>query len=258
MNKNGEKFEELMEVVAKLRAPDGCMWDREQTHESITLGFVEELYEFIEAVEDKDLKTMKEELGDLCLHVVFQIQIAKEEGEFEMVEVLDGIIKKLIRRHPHVFGDVKVKNSKEIVQNWDEIKKGEKTERKSVVDGIPRHLPALSKAHKLQKKVKKVGFDWDNIEDVLLKVDEELQELREAIVEKDKEHITEELGDLLFSVVNVSRFVDVQPEQALHGTVKKFMKRFRGIEKILENENRTVEDASFEELDSLWDKVKEK
>jgi len=227
MNKYGEKFEELINVVAKLRAPDGCVWDREQTHESITHGFVEELYEFIEAVEDKDVKTMKEELGDLCLHVVFQVQIAKEEGEFDMAEVLDGIIKKLIRRHPHVFSDAKVKNSKEVIQNWEEIKKGEKEERKSVVDGIPRHLPALSKAHKLQKKVKKVGFDWENIEDVLLKVEEELKELREAIKEKDKEHITEELGDLLFSVVNVSRFVDVQPEQALHGTVKKFMNRFQ-------------------------------
>ncbi len=258
MNKNGEKFEELIDVVAKLRDPDGCVWDREQTHESVTHGFVEELYEFIEAVEDKDIKTMKEELGDLCLHVVFQIQIAKEEGEFEMAEVLDGIIKKLIRRHPHIFSDVKVKNSKEVIQNWEEIKKREKKDRKSVVDGIPRHLPALSKAHKLQKKVRKVGFDWENIDDVLQKVEEELQELRDAIKEKDKEHITEELGDLLFSVVNVSRFVDVQPEQALHGTVKKFMNRFRDIESILENENRTVQDASFQELDSLWDEVKKK
>jgi len=258
MSKNGEKFEELMEIVARLRAPDGCVWDREQTHESITQGFIEELYEFIEAVEDNDLETMKEELGDLCLHVVFQIQIAKENGEFKMVEVLDGIIKKLIRRHPHVFGDAKVKNSKDVIRNWEDIKKEEKDKRKSVVDGIPRHLPALSKAHKLQKKVKKVGFDWEDIEDVILKVEEELQELRDAIKENDQEHVAEELGDLLFSVVNLSRFVDVEPEQALHKTVKKFMNRFRAIESALESKNKTVQEASFQELDELWDEVKKK
>ena len=259
MSVNGEKFEKLMEVMKTLRGPGGCPWDVEQTHESITMGFVEELYEFIEAVEDKDIETMKEELGDLCLHIVFQVQIAKENGEFTMAEVLDSIIEKLIRRHPHVFSDVKVKNSNEVVANWDDIKKQEKQKqhRKSVVDGIPRHLPALSKARKVQIKAKKVGFDWDKVEDVILKIKEEFNELYEAIEEKNQDHINEELGDVLFSVVNLSRFLDVEPERALHNTVRKFMSRFRAIENALEEKGTTVQEASFEEMDSLWDQVKD-
>ncbi|RLD11323.1 MAG: nucleoside triphosphate pyrophosphohydrolase [Chlamydiae bacterium] len=260
MGINGEKFEKLMEVMKTLRDPDGCPWDREQSHESITMGFVEELYEFIEAVEDKDIETMKEELGDLCLHIVFQVQIAKENNEFEMAEVLDSIIEKLIRRHPHVFSDTKVKNSDEVVANWDDIKKTEKEKqhRKSVVDGIPRHLPALSKARKVQIKAKKVGFDWDKVEDVILKIKEEFNELYEAIEEKNQEHISEELGDVLFSIVNLSRFLNVEPERALHNTVRKFMNRFRAIETALEKKGKTVQEASFDEMDTLWDEVKEK
>ena len=260
MGINGEKFEKLMEVINTLRSPGGCPWDVEQTHESITMGFVEELYEFIEAVEDKDIETMKEELGDLCLHIVFQVQIAKENGEFTMAEVLNSIIEKLIRRHPHVFSDVKVKSSNEVIVNWDDIKKKEKEKqhRKSVVDGIPRHLPALSKARKVQIKARKVGFDWDKIEDVILKIKEEFNELYEAIEGKNQEHISEELGDVLFSVVNLSRFLDVEPERALHNTVRKFMSRFRAIENALEEKGTTIQEASFEEMDSLWDQVKEK
>ena len=259
MSVNGEKFEKLMDVMKTLRSPGGCPWDIEQTHETITMGFVEELYEFIEAVEDKDIETMKEELGDLCLHIVFQVQIAEENGEFTMAEVLDSIIEKLIRRHPHVFSDIKVKNSSEVIANWDDIKKTEKEKqhRKSVVDGIPRHLPALSKARKVQIKAKKVGFDWDKIEDVILKIKEEFNELYEAIEEKNQEHISEELGDVLFSVVNLSRFIDVEPERALHNTVKKFMNRFRAIETALEGKGKTIQEASFDEMDSLWDQVKE-
>ena len=258
MGINGEKFEKLMEVMAKLRGPNGCPWDKEQTHNSITMGFIEELYEFIEAVEDNDIETMKEELGDLCLHIVFQVQIAKENGEFEMAEVLDSIIEKLIRRHPHVFADVKVKDSEEVIVNWDDIKKREKDKqhRKSVVDGIPRHLPALSKAKKVQQKARKVGFDWDKVEDVVLKIEEELDELREAMLEKNQNHIEEELGDLLFSIVNLSRFLDVEPELALHNTVKKFMNRFRAIESALEEKGKTIHEATFEEMDALWDEVK--
>ena len=258
MGINGEKFEKLMDVMEKLRGPNGCPWDKEQTHDSITMGFVEELYEFIEAVEDKDIETMKEELGDLCLHIVFQVQIAKENGEFKMAEVLDSIIEKLIRRHPHVFANVKVKDSDEVIVNWDDIKKQEKEKqhRKSVVDGIPRHLPALSKARKVQLKARKVGFDWDKVEDVVLKIEEELAELREAMQEKNQEHISEELGDVLFSIVNLSRFLDVEPELALHNTVKKFMNRFRAIENALEQKGKTIQDASFEEMDALWDEVK--
>jgi len=260
MGVNGEKFEKLIDVMKTLRSPNGCPWDREQSHESITMGFVEELYEFIEAVEDKDIETMKEELGDLCLHIVFQVQIAEENGEFEMAEVMDSIIEKLIRRHPHVFSNVKVKNSDEVVSNWDDIKKTEKEKkhRKSVVDGIPRHLPALSKARKVQIKAKKVGFDWDKVEDVVLKLEEEHGELREAMEEKNQEHISEELGDVLFSVVNLSRFLDVEPERALHNTVKKFMNRFRAIEAALEVKGKTIQEASFDEMDALWDEVKEK
>ncbi len=258
MNTDCAKFEELMDVMAKLRGPNGCPWDKQQTHASLTSGFLEELYEFIEAVDDNDIETMREELGDLCLHIVFQVQLAREAGEFTMTEVLEGIIEKLVRRHPHVFGDITVGDADEVIVNWDTIKKKEKKNaaRTSVVDGIPRHLPALSKAHKLQRKVRKVGFDWDRLEDVMLKVDEELGELRDAIKEGNQAHVTEELGDLLFSIVNVSRFVDVEPEQALHKTVRKFMNRFRAIEAGLEKRGKTVDDATFEEMDALWEETK--
>jgi tetrapyrrole methylase family protein/MazG family protein len=254
----GEKFEELLSIMAALRAPDGCPWDREQSHTSLTTTFIEELYEFIEAVEEQDSEMMKEELGDLCLHIAFQTQIARENGEFTMAEVLDGINKKLIRRHPHVFGDIEVEHAGQVIQNWEQIKKEEKGHaRSSALDGIPRHLPALSKAHKVQRKARKVGFDWDDIEDVLKKVDEEIGELREAMRAGNRDAIEEELGDILFSIVNVSRFVEVEPEQALHRTVRKFTSRFRKIEERLSEKGISIENASFEEMDALWDAVKE-
>ena len=257
MNSAGEKFEELMRIMAALRAPDGCPWDREQTHASLTPTFVEEVYEFIDAVEENDSEMMKEELGDLCLHIVFQAQIAQEQGEFSMADALEEINKKLVRRHPHVFGDVKVEHAGEVLQNWEKIKKEEKGHsRPSALDGVPRHLPALSKAHKVQKKARKVGFDWEKIEDVLHKVEEEIGELREAIRQGEQPAIEEELGDVLFSIVNVSRFVNVEPEQALHRTVRKFTNRFRKIEEKLKEKGISVEEAGFAELDALWEEVK--
>jgi tetrapyrrole methylase family protein/MazG family protein len=257
MSSAGKKFEELMNIMAALRAPSGCPWDREQTHATLTPTFIEELYEFIDAVEENDSEMMKEELGDLCLHVAFQAQIAQENNEFTLSEALDGINQKLVRRHPHVFGEVKVENAGQVVENWEQIKKEEKGDtRTSALDGIPRHLPALSKAHKVQRKARKVGFDWDDIEDVLKKVDEEMGELREALRSEDQDAIEDEMGDVLFSVVNVSRFVDVEPEQALHRTVRKFTNRFRKIEERLKEKGISIEDASFEEMDALWDAVK--
>jgi tetrapyrrole methylase family protein/MazG family protein len=257
MGIDGQKFEELIEVMAALRGPNGCPWDREQTHASLSTSFLEELYEFIEAAEDNNVVHMREELGDLCLHIVFQAQIAREAGEFTIAESLDNIIVKLRRRHPHVFGDVKVEHTDEVLDNWDRIKREEKKhERSSVVDGIPRHLPALQKAHTLQRKVQRVGFDWQHVQDVIAKVDEELREVGHAIEQGKEPEIEEELGDLLFSVVNLARFVKVDPEQALHRTVRKFMQRFREIEDRLAAQGKSVHEATFEELDGLWEAIK--
>ena len=256
MGTTGKKFEKLVDVMAKLRGPKGCPWDKEQTHESLVSTFLEELHEFIEAVEDKDMATMQEELGDLCLHIVFQAQLATEKKRFTVADVLDGIVAKLIRRHPHVFGSAKAGNAAEVLRNWDALKRIEKTDRTSVVDGIPRHLPALSRAHAVQKKVKRVGFEWRQIRDVMAKVDEELGELRDAIAAGRHAEIEDELGDLLFSVVNLARFVQVEPERALHKTVRKFMDRFRQVEKGLEKRGTTPEKSTLEEMDALWTKIK--
>jgi tetrapyrrole methylase family protein/MazG family protein len=258
MTAAGEQFEKLLEIMATLRGPHGCPWDKEQTHASICPSFLEELHEFIEAVEDDDIEAMREELGDLCLHIAFQAQVARERGEFEMAGVLAGINEKLVRRHPHVFGTQQLDTPEAVLRNWEHIKKAEKkhSARTSVVDGIPRNLPALSKAHKLQKKVRKVGFDWQHIEDVLAKVDEELAELRAALAGGATDHVREEIGDLLFSVVNVARFVDVDAERALHQTVRKFMRRFRALEDDFAARGAKLDGATLAELDAVWNQVK--
>lgn len=253
----GTTFEKLVDVMAQLRGPNGCPWDKKQTHATLIKTFIEELYEYIDAVDAGDTEEMKEELGDLCLHIVFQGQIAEENKTFTLQESLESIIEKLIRRHPHVFGTTEVKDSDEVIQNWDAIKKEEKGDtRRSALDGIPRHLPPLHKAQKVQEKARRVGFDWNCIDEVLAKVDEELQEVRDAIKSQDKDAVEDELGDLLFAVVNVSRFAEVEPTRALQRTITKFTKRFHAIEAALSEKNMTPEDASFEELDALWEATK--
>lgn len=255
---NGERFTRILEIMERLRGPGGCPWDREQTHTSLLTSFTEELYEFIEAAEDGNDAAMRDELGDLILHIVFQAQIAAERGAFTIAEVLDGLADKLIRRHPHVFGTAKAGSASEVLHNWEQLKKQEHTHaaRTSLVDGIPRHLPALAKARKVQHKVQKVGFDWNNVDEALAKVDEELHELRAAIKAGHDAHVKEELGDLLFSIVNVARFVNVEPERALHQTVEKFMRRFRKVEAELAARGSAPERSTLAEMDAIWNDIK--
>lgn len=256
-NKNqiGKKFIELLEIMEKLRSDDGCPWDKEQTPESILPFFLEEAYEVIESVEEKDWKNLQEEIGDILLHAVFQAKMAEEKNRFGILDSLETITAKLIRRHPHVFGDVPVDAAKSAKQNWESVKHKEKG-RESRLDGVPETLPSLIRAQRLQEKASYVGFEWDKIEEVWEKVHEEILELKEAQFEGTHEHIEEEIGDVLFSIVNLSRFLNISSEDALRKTNKKFISRFKKIEKELKNRNRSIEDASLAEMDEIWESVK--
>lgn len=259
MAKAGDSIERLLEVMRRLRAPDGCPWDREQTHETLKSDLIEEAYEVIDAIESGNLSHLEEELGDLLLQVVFHAQISQEGGHFEFSDVANAIVDKLERRHPHVFGEVTVSGSGEVLQNWDAIKKAEKAEGDkpaSIVSGIPRHLPALQKAHQIQKRAARAGFDWEHIDDVFKKLHEEIDELKEAI-SRDHEHdIRDELGDLLFSAVNVSRFLGHNPEELLNHNIKKFVRRFQGVEERVHASGRAFKEFTLEELDTLWEEAK--
>jgi len=259
MAKAGQSIERLLGVMRKLRAPDGCPWDREQTNESLKSDLIEEAYEVIDAIESGNVSHLEEELGDLLLQVVFHSQICEENGHFEFSDVANAIVDKLERRHPHVFGEVQVADSGEVLQNWDAIKKAEKAEGDkpaSIVAGIPRHLPALQKAHQVQKRAARAGFDWDNIDDVFAKLHEEIDELKEAISREHESDIREELGDLLFSVVNVSRYLGHNPEEILNYNVKKFVRRFQKVEDQVHATGREFKDFSLPELDAFWDEAK--
>lgn len=261
MSKNSEALEQLLDVMRKLRAPDGCPWDREQTHESIKGDLIEEAYEVLDAIESGDPSVLEEELGDLLLQVVFHSQIAVEAGEFEFHQVADGISEKLIRRHPHVFGEVTVADSGEVLQNWDAIKKQEKRDADktvSIVSGIPKHLPALQKAHQVQKRAARAGFDWEKIEDVFDKLHEEIDELKEAIAEENEDEIRAELGDLLFSVVNVSRYLGHNPEEVLRHNIDKFVGRFQYVEDRVHENDQDFSDFTLKQLDGFWDEAKAK
>ncbi len=254
-------FNDLIQLMATLRGPDGCPWDKKQTHESIKSCLIEEAYEFFEAIDAKDDRMMKEELGDLLLQVIFHSQIAQEQNRFDVNDVIDHVVHKLTNRHPHVFKpDQKLETADQALSQWEKIKRDEKgyEDRKSVVDGVPKALPALQKAHKVQRKVAKVGFDWNEIDPVLAKVDEELAEVRDALIKKDAAHIEEEVGDLLFSVTNLSRFLGLEAENVLHKTVIKFMDRFRKVEKAIEEQGKKIEECDLEEMDKLWEKAKQK
>lgn len=250
--------DELVEVVAKLRAPDGCPWDREQTHDSILTDLLEEVYEFLEAVAEKDKPHMREELGDILLQVVFHSQIAREECEFTLDEVAKEITEKLIRRHPHVFGDLQVDSTETVLKNWDAIKNAEKgkEDRKSLIDGIPKALPSLLRAEKVQKKAAKVGFDWPDIAPVLDKVEEEFKEFREALEAGKTQEAELELGDILFSLVNVARHQNISAEESLRLSINKFNKRFQYVEEQYAYDHLKMKCATLEELDSFWNQSK--
>ena len=254
--KTSKLFVDLVNIVEKLRSPEGCPWDKEQTHESLLPYFLEEAYEAIESVELKDWETLKEELGDVLLHILLQAKIADETNKFNISDSLETINNKLVNRHPHVFGDDNIGASVEAKQNWEDIKHVEK-KRKSRLDGVPNKLPALVRAQRLQEKASYAGFDHDNIEDAWEKLNEELNELKSAHKKRDIENVKEEIGDVLFSVVNLSRFFDIPAEDMLRQTNRKFITRFQTIERELNEKGKKLEDSTLEEMEKIWEKSKE-
>lgn len=249
--KENYNFDDLVEIVRILRAPGGCMWDREQTHKSIRRNFIEETYEVVEAIDNDDTELLKEELGDVLLQVVFHAAIEQENSVFDINDVADGVCKKLIYRHPHVFGKTNVNSTEEVMTNWDALKQKEKNQ-KTVTDSlksVARSLPSLIRAEKIQKKAAKAGFDWQNVNQAIDKVREELSEIQNA----DKNQIGEEVGDMLFAAVNVARMLGVEPEHALEKAADKFILRFERVEYMEKN----LADLSFDELLGLWKQAKE-
>ncbi len=257
-HKDSYNVQDLIDIMRMLRAPGGCPWDAEQTHESIKKNLIEETYEVIEAINKNDKELLCEELGDLLMQVVFHAQMEAEINEFDFDDVADGVCKKLVERHPHVFGEVEISGVDDVLTNWDAIKrrtKGQKTTSDSMFS-VPRELPALMRATKLQKKAADIGFDWNDVSGALDKLEEEIAELREAIANSDSENINEELGDLLFSAVNVSRFVKVDAEESLTAASDKFLARFTQVEALANERGINMKNSSLEELDALWDEVK--
>lgn len=250
--------EDLLAIMERLRSPGGCPWDREQTHESIATDFLEETHEALEAIRQQDTAGLCEELGDVLLQVVFHSRIEEEKGGFAFADVVDGICKKLVVRHPHVFGEMTVDGTGQVLQNWDAIKrqtKGGKTQAE-LLDGVPRSLPALMRAAKVQNRAKRVGFDWPEIAGALGALESETEEFKEALASENPAAIEEELGDLLFSAVNVSRFLHVDAEQALTASTDKFIRRFARVEELAKNRGIDLAAASLDEMDALWDEAK--
>jgi len=246
----------LKEIARILRAENGCPWDREQTFSSLKPYLVEETYEVYDAIESGDLNDLKEELGDLLYQIYAHSEIASETSSFTIDDVANGISDKLVRRHPHVFGNEDITDSRGVKIRWEEIKKVEKTGRTSILDGVPRHLPALVMAYRVQDKVSHVGFDWEKIDDAIVKLDEEVGEFKEAVKLEDKDKIIDEAGDILFSLVNVLRFKKVDAEDALRKTIDKFSDRFRFIEMKVKESDKRINEMSLEELDILWEESK--
>ena len=252
----GSELEKLLAIMAKLRGPDGCPWDREQTMATLRPFVLEEAHELVDAIRQGEIGAIREELGDLLLEIVFVTQIAVEAGQFTMVDVARGIREKLVRRHPHVFGSPTADNAGEALEHWEAIKAREKPERASVLDDVPRLLPALSRAAKLSKRAANVGFDWKSGDEIRDKIEEELDEVDEARRSGSADAIHEEVGDLLFAVVNLARHTGTDAELALSDANDKFSKRFRRIETTLASRGRTVEETSMEELERLWQEAK--
>ncbi|MDP6017309.1 MAG: nucleoside triphosphate pyrophosphohydrolase [Candidatus Latescibacteria bacterium] len=254
-------FEELIHVMARLRAPDGCPWDREQNHVTLKPYLLEEAYEVLDAIDDGQDSELCSELGDVLLQVVFHAQVAAEADRFTADDVCRAIVDKLIRRHPHVFGHVDVEGAGEVLRNWEQIKLEERGGGEgpppSALDGVPRPLPALLRAQRVQEKASRVGFDWDRIDGALDKVTEEVEELRQECADgAAPERITDEFGDLLFALVNVARFMKVVPEDALRGAVDKFDGRFRQVERVFAERGASLQEATLEEMDTVWDEIK--
>jgi len=244
-------FERLLNVMDELR--EKCPWDQKQTMETLRNLTIEETYELADAVTENDLNAVKSELGDLFLHLVFYSKIGKEKGAFDVADVLNAICEKLIYRHPHIYGDVEVKDEEEVKANWEKLKL--KEGKKSVLEGVPSSLPALVKATRIQEKAKGIGFEWDNREDVWKKVEEELAEFKVEVGNKSR-HIEEEFGDLLFSLVNYARFINISPESALAFTNQKFIKRFQLMEEMISSDSKDIKEMELEEMDSYWEKAK--
>ncbi|MDZ7755957.1 nucleoside triphosphate pyrophosphohydrolase [Rhodohalobacter sp.] len=250
--KPSRKFEDLVELISILRKE--CPWDRKQTHHSIKDNLIEEAYEAVEAIDNNDMEELRKELGDLLLHVVFQTKMASETDHFEIGDVIYSISEKLIRRHPHVFGDTVAEEENQVAANWEAIKL--KEGRESILDGVPKHLPGLIRAQRMQEKAANVGFDWAEWKLAWNKLNEEIDEWRDAVENQTAKEQQEEFGDLLFSLVNVGRLIGLNAEDAIRGANRKFIHRFQHIEKSLKENNRSIVDASLEEMDQLWDEAK--
>ena len=249
-------YEDFLEIMRLLRAPGGCPWDREQTHSSIRRNFLEETYEVLDAIDHDDASGMCEELGDVLMQVAFHAQIEAERGRFTMANVVDGVARKLVYRHPHVFGDVQADTSQQVLANWDVLKRREKGQRSTAdaVEAVPHTLPALWRAEKVQKKAKKAGFDWPDASGAMDKLSEELEELKQAVTENS--NVAEELGDLLFAAVNVSRFIKADPEETLTAATDKFISRFEKVERLAAQTGQDMAELPLEELDKLWEEAK--
>lgn len=256
MESKKQAFERLLNIMDDLR--EKCPWDREQTIESLRILTIEETYELAEAITNKDMQNIKEELGDVLLHIVFYAKIGDEKGEFNIESVINELCDKLIRRHPHVYGDLKLEDSEAVKKSWEAIKLQEKgrKKKKSVLEGVPASLPALPKAFRIQQKAKKVGFEWETTEQVWDKVAEEMDELKEAVASKDANHINEEFGDLLFALTNYARFLNIDPEGSLERSNQKFIKRFQKMEDVAKERNLDLMAMTLQEMDDIWNEVK--
>ena len=257
MGKIGKEFEELVKIISRLRQPDGCPWDHDQTSQSLIPFLIEETYELIESIDEKNWETVKEELGDVLLHIVFQASIADDNKQFKLEEVLKTVNEKLVKRHPHVFNIDQGVINNDLNKEW-ELSKHKEKGRESRLDGVPKDLPSIIKAQRLQQKASLAGFDWDKIELVWEKIHEEILELKEAEQQNNKDYIEEEIGDVLFSIVNLSRFLEISADNALRRTNRKFINRFKKVEKGIEGKGKVMEEATLEEMDIIWNQSKEK
>lgn len=249
-----KSFTRLVSIMDDLR--EKCPWDKKQTIETLRPLTIEETYELTDAITNNDWNEIKEELGDILLHIIFYAKIATEQQKFTLEEVLEGISEKLIRRHPHIYGDVKVNNDEDVKKNWEQIKMQEG--KKSVLSGVPKSLPAVVKAARIQDKAKQVGFEWENKEDVWKKVEEEIYELHEAVAENDKEHVEEEFGDVMFSLINYARFLQIDAEGVLEKTNRKFTSRFTLMEEEAGRRQKTLSEMTLAEMDAMWNEIKRK
>jgi tetrapyrrole methylase family protein/MazG family protein len=258
MIKDRYSYQDLLDIMTRLRAPGGCPWDREQDHKTLKRYLIEEAYEVLEAIDQERPDKLCDELGDLLLQVIFHSQIAKENGQFDFGDVVHGVSAKMVNRHRHVFGEEEAETPDDVMVIWEKVKKDEKGHetQTQVLKDVPANLPALMRSFKVQQKAAQVGFDWDDVKDAILKVKEEVNELEEAYNQKDAAHIEEEMGDLLFAAVNVSRFLKVQPELALTATVNKFIRRFEFVETKALEQGKQLKDMSLKEMDVFWDEAK--